>query len=184
MHDRLTGHLSFEQRVLLAVNVANKKRSCSPEILLSCDCMEEILDLKLPYFPSAIQQGKPCHASRVRQGKGRPAARGWQALKKHKAGKWKHLLIQKLYRGGFVPLKIVAVNAIPSAVVCSAEPVEGINNASSAVVKAATWQVWGNKGGCVEAGACIPIHWTLFVENGAFICLLVFDRRSFLWRVK
>lgn len=51
------------------------------------------------------------------------------------------MLVQKIYRGAFTALQIVAMNAMPSTAVCFAEPVEGINKVSLAAVKSAVWQV-------------------------------------------
>lgn len=138
LHSKFTGHLLFEQHVLLAVNVAGKKRSCSPEILLSCECTEEMLDLKLPYFPVPYGEGNhTMQAGSSRIGVDPLLEAG--ELSRHRADEQNHLLVQKLYTWGFIPMQIVAVNAVPSTAVCSAEPVAGINRAGLAAVEAETW---------------------------------------------
>lgn len=73
LHDKLTAHLLFEQHVLLAVNVASKKDPAPHDTLLSSECMEETLALKLPYF--LVQYSKGNHAvqagsNRLRQDAG------------------------------------------------------------------------------------------------------------------
>lgn len=68
LHDKLTAHLLFEQHVLLAVNVAGKKDPAPCDILLSSECVEETLVLKLPYF--LVQYSKGNRA--VQAGSNRP----------------------------------------------------------------------------------------------------------------